>query len=141
MLSTGGSLYGGPGIDVSGLKLTTKASTENSITITNLSAIPAFNRLPDLFTIYIYRNASESPIFYDISSSNVATPISPSGIYTVVYALNNNPITMGYSTNNGGSIYCSYLEGNSVPFIEADITIAFNNSQAPMKVSFYYFNS
>jgi hypothetical protein len=141
MLSTGGSLYGGPGIDVGGLKLTTKAFGENSITITNLSAISAFNRLPDLFTIYIYRNASEAPIFYDISSSNVATAISPAGIYTVVYALNNNPITMGYSTNNGGSIYCSYLEGNSVPFVDADITIAFNNSQAPMKVSFYYFNS
>jgi hypothetical protein len=137
-----GTLYGGSGVDISGIKLKVKpSSVDNMITITNLSYVPAFNRLPDLFTIYVYRDAAQTPIFYDVSSTNIVTPISPSALYSVVYPINANAVTMGYSTNNGGSLYCGELNALSIPITDADTAIANMNGVQVLKLLFYYFNS
>ena len=139
MLATGGSLLSSIGA-TSSLILTTKAGDTNSFTVTNLSSIPTFNSLPTFFSIQIYRNAANAPVFYDIASGTYSV-INPAGLYTVVFAVNNAPVTLGYSNHNGGSIYCSELDANSIPLSQTDIAKANTDSVAPVRILLYYFNT
>jgi hypothetical protein len=141
MANDGGSLSANKGINTSSLILTTKAGTSNAFTITNLGSIPEMNRLPDYYSILVYRDASKTPIFYDVTAGVAAA--STLGIYSVVFALNNSPITLGYvSTANSGSIYCSAISSGSIPLTANDITKAAADSVTQqVKLLLYYYNS